>query len=91
MLQQMLAASQAGQADAARSLQAGGQAQQSGGNPLDYLGECVNGIHQLMVELPDPAHVQMASQALAILTKIQRDLMAQQGGAQGGPPGGFGG
>jgi hypothetical protein len=51
--------------------------------PLDYLQECIQGIHQLVSELPDPGHTQMATQALAILTKIQRDLMTQQQG-QGG-------
>ena len=60
------------------ALQGGGQPDQPQ-DPLAYLQECIQGIHQLIGELPDAAHTQMATQALAILVKIQRDLMQTQG------------
>lgn len=70
----------------AQALQQGPQAQQApaGEDPLSYLQECIDGIHHLVTQLPDAGHTQMAVQALAILTKIQRDLMGAQAGGPNG-------
>lgn len=50
------------------------------GQPLDYLQECINGIHHLLTQLDDPQDVQAATGALAALVKVQRDLMGRQQG-----------
>jgi len=52
-------------------------------DPLQTLQECIQAVHSLLTALPDAAHTQMATQALAILTKIQRDLMAEGQGPAG--------
>jgi hypothetical protein len=52
-------------------------------DPLGAVQACIQDLHALMAELPDPAHTQMVAQALAILTKIQRDLMQTAAQATG--------
>lgn len=54
-------------------------ATQDGG--LGALQEIIEDFPALLAAMPDPKHVDMAVQAMRILTTIQRDLM----GAQGGP------
>lgn len=58
---------------------------QDGG--LSALQEMIEDFPALLAALPDPKHVDLAVQAMRILTTIQRDLMGAQGGSaaqQGG-------
>lgn len=55
------------------------QAPPDGG--LEALQNIIEEFPALLTAMPDPKHVDMAVQAMRILTTIQRDLM----GAQGGP------
>lgn len=50
-------------------------------DPLEATKATIQDVHSLIATLPDPAHTQMATQALAILTKIQRDLMGTKSSA----------
>ncbi len=62
--------------------QAGGQDSQDAG--LGMLQGIISDFPKLLHALSDPADVQMATQALHILTKVQQSLMGRQG-ASGGP------
>lgn len=67
----------------------GGEEEGAGGlpkDPLDASQQVIQDLYSLISVLPDANHTQMATQALGILTKIQKDLMSDSGqGAASGP------
>lgn len=58
----------------------GGPENGPAGKGLPQLQDAIQAVHQAISALPDPMHTQMASQALAILTRVQRELMQPQPG-----------
>lgn len=46
-------------------------------SPLEAVQDAINGMHDLLVTLTDPADVNQAAQAFKILTGLQARLMSQ--------------
>ena len=65
-----------------------GQQDPDANNPQDELGalqDVITDLHQLLPVLKDPSDVQIATQCLLGLAKIQQRLMSQQQGGPNGP------
>lgn len=52
-------------------------------DPLEAVQDAINGMHDLLVTLRDPADVNQAAQAFKILTGLQAKLMANAQTPQG--------
>lgn len=53
-------------------------------NGLEEVQDAIQALHEAIQAVPDPGHVQMLTQALAILARVQRELMQPQTGPAGG-------
>jgi hypothetical protein len=62
-----------------QALPQGLQDDQSSGDPLKCVQDVIEDFPQLLTELHDPKHVEMAVSALKILAAIQTQLMAASG------------